>query len=295
MIEGIFDTANNKERVMDISIRNMSRQDMDTAVEWAAIEGWNPGMHDAEIFYNFDPDGFFMAYIGDKPVGAISAVTYGYTYGFIGFFIVLPEYRGHRAGIELGRTGMERLWDRNVGIDGVENKIKTYGQYGFKIAYNNVRFEGVASLEHFAGREVLDARDVPLGKIAAYDAKYFSLPREKFLARWIIQPEGAACCVEHDGNITGFGVMRPCRNGYKIGPLFADNERSAEEIFLSLVSKLKPGTPYYLDIPAVNRHALALVHKHNMNPVFKTARMYNREIPDIPVEGIYGVTSFELG
>ena len=32
-----------------------------------------------------------------------------------------------------------------------------------------------------------------------------------------------------------------------------------------------------------------------MHPVFETARMYNKEAPPLPLEKIYGITTFELG
>jgi len=35
----------------------MSRQELDLAVDWAAAEGWNPGLHDANCFYAIDPTG----------------------------------------------------------------------------------------------------------------------------------------------------------------------------------------------------------------------------------------------
>ena len=47
----------------DINIRRMTREELDRLVEWAAREGWNPGLGDAEVFWNSDPDGFVAAEI----------------------------------------------------------------------------------------------------------------------------------------------------------------------------------------------------------------------------------------
>jgi len=44
-----------------------------------------------------------------------------------------------------------------------------------------------------------------------------------------------------------------------------------------------------------NTHALALVERHGMRPVFETARMYRVKAPDIGLCRTYGITSFELG
>ena len=42
----------------DMNIRLMTRDELDTLVDWAACEGWNPGLDDAEVFWATDPEGF---------------------------------------------------------------------------------------------------------------------------------------------------------------------------------------------------------------------------------------------
>lgn len=81
----------------------MTRPELDLAMEWAAAEGWNPGLRDADSFYQADPEGFILALLDGRPAGSVSAVRYGQDFGFIGLFIVKPEYRGGRLGIALGR------------------------------------------------------------------------------------------------------------------------------------------------------------------------------------------------
>src|ERR671932_468743 len=61
----------------DLVIRAMSRRELDIAIDWAAREGWNPGLSDAECFYGADPDGFLMAFHDAEPVATISVVRYG--------------------------------------------------------------------------------------------------------------------------------------------------------------------------------------------------------------------------
>jgi peptidoglycan/xylan/chitin deacetylase (PgdA/CDA1 family) len=41
--------------------------------------------------------------------------------------------------------------------------------------------------------------------------------------------------------------------------------------------------------------ALALAQRHGMQPVYETARMYTGPDPDIDLQTVFGVTSFELG
>ena len=98
-----------------------------------------------------------------------------------------------------------------------------------------------------------------------------------------------------DGSLSGYGVIRTCRNGYKIGPLFADTQELAGSLFLALKSKVKPTDAIFLDTPEINQSALALAESHNMKVSFETARMYTGELPVMPLNRIFGVTSFEIG
>ena len=46
----------------------MTQQEVATAIEWAAAEGWNPGLHDAACFYAADPSGFLVGLLEDEPI-----------------------------------------------------------------------------------------------------------------------------------------------------------------------------------------------------------------------------------
>jgi hypothetical protein len=88
--------------------------------------------------------------------------------------------------------------------------------------------------------------------------------------------------------------MRPCQTGHKIGPLFAANASVAEQLLVAFASRV-PGEPIFLDVPEINRDALALVARHGMKEVFGCARMVLGPIPKLPDAEIFGVTTFELG
>ncbi len=71
----------------------------------------------------------------------------------------------------------------------------------------------------------------------------------------------------------GFGVIRACLEGLKIGPLYAETERIAEELLIALAATAR-GDTIYLDVPAPNTAAIRLAERHGMKPIFETARMY---------------------
>jgi len=49
------------------------------------------------------------------------------------------------------------------------------------------------------------------------------------------------------------------------------------------------------DEPAVNRDAVKFAESVGLAPAFETARMYTGAIPELTVERVFGVTTFELG
>ena len=92
----------------------------------------------------------------------------------------------------------------------------------------------------------------------------------------------------------GYGVLRACREGFKIGPLFADDEETAERLFAGLIARA-PGARVFLDTPEANPAAVALAARHAMAPAFETARMYRNGAPRMRLDRCFGVTTFELG
>jgi hypothetical protein len=48
-------------------------------------------------------------------------------------------------------------------------------------------------------------------------------------------------------------------------------------------------------VPEPNAAAITMARDAGMAPAFETARMYAGQAPKLPIEQIYGITSFELG
>ncbi len=92
----------------------------------------------------------------------------------------------------------------------------------------------------------------------------------------------------------GYGVVRRCQEGCKIGPLFADDAHAATNLFNHL-SDFAAGGPLFIDVPENNPAAFELVRHFRMVEVFGCARMYLGPPPDLAHHLIFGVTTFELG
>ncbi|MEM6645699.1 MAG: GNAT family N-acetyltransferase [Bacteroidota bacterium] len=273
----------------------MTPSDVALAVDWAAAEGWNPGLHDASLYPLADPAGFLIGYLGATPVATISVVRYGDGFGFLGFYIVAPEHRGRGYGLQIWNAGMDYLKGCNVGLDGVVDQQANYRKSGFTLAYSNIRYAGGTTPALPEHADLVDVAEIPFEAIQAYDRAFFPAARDAFLQAWIAQPNSHGYGVMRDKRLRGYGVVRTCRVGHKIGPLYADDAEVAEVLFQALASTTDPADPVYLDVPSTNPAAVRLAERCGMTPAFETARMYTGAAPEIPLSRLYGVTSFEIG
>ncbi len=277
------------------SIRQMGRTEMSRALDWAAAEGWNPGNHDADCFYAADPNGFLLGLLDDEPVAMVSAVAYGDSYGFMGFYIVKPEVRNRSFGVQLWDAGLKYLENRNIGLDSVRPDLVSHRKPEFKHAYVNFRFKWIKDEQRVATPEVIQLSEVPFAEVSAYDFEVFGFAREDFLRCWISRPHTVALGIMKDRKLSAYGVIRECREGFKIGPLFADNKEAATSLFQALTRHVEIGVPVFLDTPVRNSDSVELAQSYGMTEVFRTTRMYNRGEPSLPLEKWFGVSTFELG
>lgn len=284
----------------ELDVRQATAEEFAVAIEWAAGEGWNPGLDDLGAFLAADIGGFLLGYLDSEPVAAISVVQYGNSFGFLGFYIVQPAHRGQGLGLEIWDQGMARLSGRTVGLDGVVEQQENYRKSGFVLADQNIRFSGklpaAAKDDGPALVRALRSSDVP--HVVSYDRPFFPDDRSGFVENWIAPAStGTRQCVvaEMDGNLVGYGVIRACRNGHKVGPLFANDPAVAEQVFSALASIVPETSDIILDVPASNREAINLATRRGLKPTFETARMYRGVQPDLPIDRTFGITTFELG
>ncbi|MFD1694051.1 GNAT family N-acetyltransferase [Roseibium aestuarii] len=279
-----------------MKIRTATPEDVDLLVSWAAREGWNPGSDDGAAFLAADPEGFLVGCLEAEPVTGISAVRYGDDFGFIGFYICAPDHRGQGHGRALWTAAMDRLGNRTVGLDGVVDQQDNYRKSGFTLTHRNIRQSGLSTVDAPADPRLTLAGKGMLPALRAMDRQFFGFDRTAFLEAWLdpMADTRKSFAVVEDGTLQGFGTIRQCEDGYKIGPLFAQTPEVADLLFRALAGQVK-GQTVILDTPEPNAAALALAERHDLSPVFETARMYRGQAPDLPLARIFGITTFELG
>jgi hypothetical protein len=281
-----------------LAIRAMTPADLDTAIGWAAAEGWSPGAGDATAFRTADPEGFLIGTLDGEPVACMSVVNYGDRFAFLGLYICRPEFRGSGYGWALWQAGIAHAGQRTIGLDGVVAQQANYAKSGFALAHRTIRYGGVVATMETTNPHMVELRgDRPrgfAGAIVYYDRAFFPGPRDAFVRAWISPPHRRTVAWVEDNTIRGYGCIRACGDLYKIGPLFAETEEIADRLFDTLASRLGDAT-IYLDVPEPNSAAGALAKRHGLAPIFETARMYRGEAPALPLDRIFGVTTLELG
>ncbi len=278
---------------MSFAIRVMTRDDLQRTLGWAREEGWNPGLDDAAVFHAADPTGFLMGYLDGEPVSSISVVKYGETFAFLGLYIVRPEYRGRGLGKATWDAGMASAGGRTIGLDGVVAQQDNYARSGFSLAHRSARWGGTLNGDVAGPSSVRPIEESDIPAVLAYDAGIFPSARDTFLKAWLGSSARRTEGLFENGLLRGYGTVRRCVDGSKIGPLFADTAAVAD----ALIAKLAVAAPgkVFIDIPEPNMGAIAIARRLGFTPAFETARMYRGRAPSLPVQRIFGITSLELG
>lgn len=298
---------------MIMRVRPATQDEFEVAVDWAAVEGWNPGLDDLDAFFAADPNGFLMGFEDGEPVSSISVVRYGDNFGFLGFYIVKPEWRGRGAGMATWQAGMAYLNGRTVGLDGVLAQQSNYTKSGFVMAGRNVRYQGLrrADISQSTSATKSPATALPstasdvrpvapsdFSALVQYDRAFFADDRTPFLERWCLPPietQRWSYVASAGQDVIGYITIRACRTGYKIGPLFANDVDLARHLFQVAVQTCDVGASLILDVPEANIAATTLATDLGLSPVFETARMYRGAAPNLLMNKTFGLTSFELG
>lgn len=274
------------------TFRTATLSELSLILSWAADEGWNPGLNDAEAFFAADPTGFFVAVDGqDEPIASISVVNHTADFAFLGLYIVRKEFRGRGIGLGLWRHALRHAGSRTVGLDGVEAQQENYRASGFAYSGATTRFTG--RLTERLGRDIhiVDPQDIPT--LIQMEAAASGVSKPNYSRPWFAGSRNRTTFVKRNqSTIIGFCTIRICQSGAKIGPLVAADMDVARELIAHAATGI--GGPISMDVPDRSISLIELCQKMGWQPGFQTARMYKGEF-DASGHRCFAVTSLELG
>ena len=141
--------------------------------------------------------------------------------------------------------------------------------------------------------------EVDLQALFKYDAEVFGVERHAFLTKWFRIPgKHGRVAINSEGSIVGYIVARPLlvKEGYKIGPLFADSEPIAEKLLKAVLEELLQEEPVpVVCIDALTKKAKEMGEKLQGKKSFEMVYMVMYDLPDACFDKWFGMTTLELG
>ena len=278
----------------------MTQVEAKRLVDWAESEGWNPGTHDAETLWKADQDAFLAMVVDEKLAGGGAIFRHSSSFGFMGLFIMTPEFRGQGLRRQLWVERRDRLRERLgekgvVGLDGVDAMLPFYARGGFEPAYRHCRFSLDVSGRSFeANRKVRKIDHEIQRELLSFDQGCFPGERSSYVSAWLQQPEALLLGSFEGDLLNGYSVLRPCRSGWKVGPLYANGADAARALLQECCRLSSHGT-VSIDVPENNVEGWKLCESLGMEQVFQCTRMYLGNAPDLHHDRIFGITCLEAG
>jgi hypothetical protein len=183
----------------------------------------------------------------------------------------------------------------------VETQISFYRYNQFKTQHKNLRWTiksiNMANEPNFEPCLRIDKNLI--NGIIAYDKNIFAAPRESILNDLVNYPNIQGVYSSDGHHINGYGVIRPCINGFRIGPLYADESSIAERLIRSLLI-FAQNKSVIIDVPDLNIKSQILLHELGgvRDERYDTIAMVRGELPPHYTDNIdknFGIFSLEIG
>jgi len=154
---------------MDINwgIRQAEESEVELYLEWADNEGWIFSDEITRGYYKEFPRGWFLCELNNETsnsngkkavIGLLFCTKYRSNIGFVGYFMMDPEYRGQGYGEKIFQDVLQNyLFAENsgdpqakaVGLFAMESAVPFYIRHGFKTKETAIRFKGSIADELF--------------------------------------------------------------------------------------------------------------------------------------------------
>lgn len=280
---------------MATEIERLTETGVGMLLDWAAAEGWNPGLDDAEPFHAADPEGFLLLRRDDGPAAAVSVVRHDDSSSFLGLFICAPEFRGQGLGAEVFEAGLAHAEGRSVGLDAVPAQVDRYAAMGFQPSFGSRRWSGDVPPDWGAGR-TRSPDAAQRDRMAAADQRLEGYGRAAFLSSWWSDAPGRRTLIllDRDGAVEGHATVRLCREGLKVGPLDARTVAAARGLLGDCAAAF--GTSrVFIDIPDDADALRRMLEGSGFVPAFATTRMWKGDAPLRVAAPLRATATLELG
>jgi predicted GNAT family N-acyltransferase len=210
-------------------VKVMRQQDFAFAVKLANTMNWNMEEQDFQFNLALEPEGCFVLFDGEEPVGVASCISFGKV-GWFGNLIVKEEIRGRGGAKLLLQHSIDYLHKKGVetiGLYAYQHLKGFYGRFGFKpeedfSVYNNPNAQVKAVTEP----STLQCRD--FSALNKLDTQYFGADRKRLLEA-INQQKNSLChAVLSNGQAEGYVLAKVSQKMAEVGPLICKPDRTSQ-------------------------------------------------------------------
>jgi predicted N-acetyltransferase YhbS len=223
------------ELKLPVVLREMTRDDINAAIELSREQAWPYRPEDWELFLEMGEG--LVATLDDRVVGTILAWRFGKNYATIGAVIVTNRIQRLGIGRQLMQAMLSRLEGYNVVLNATAEGLPLYEKLGF-VAYGEVRqHQGPAPIMPLAAL-IPGERVRPLGgsdlEITALWSKASGMDRT---AMFKPLSKGNKCVVlTRDHEPVGFALLRRFGRGSAIAPIVAPDLTGAKALITHWLS-----------------------------------------------------------
>ena len=237
----------------------------------------------------------------------MSAVKYSNEYAFVAYYMVDEPYRGGGYGLAMTKTVLGSLPKGcNFGANTLEENATKYVDFlGLKSYWSIHRMAFLAhqatlslsDMSHPTGITIKPACELPFHNMLDYDTSVHVYACLTFLKKWISAPNCFSyAAINNNGTVVGYTVVRTTlrqKDGWIIGPLFADNSQIARCVYQAVFDKVSKEDPLGIDVP--NGNALHVAKELPSKEIRRFVRLYNKGVPPkFPLWKVFGSTSSHI-
>jgi GNAT superfamily N-acetyltransferase len=264
-----------------MTVEPFRKEDVPRFLRLAAAENWVAEPWEFDFLLSSFPAGCFSARDeAGAAVGFVTSLRHEVS-GWIGNLIVDQRHRGRGIGEALFLGALGNL--RDVGA---ETFWLTASKMG-KALYERHGFGCVDTIIRWTGRVGEQACPAHAAK-GVWDAALDQLG-------WGDRRTGLLAATARRGTVLAgdgaFAAIQPCGQAVQIGPFSALSPDRAACLLDEALNSLPAGTTVYIDTPACNRGAVALLQERDFINHGTNVLMYAGVKPDYRPEYVYGLAT----
>ncbi|HJW65612.1 MAG TPA: GNAT family N-acetyltransferase [Candidatus Bathyarchaeia archaeon] len=271
----------------------MKPKDFPFAVQLANTMDWNMAESDFEFITKLEPDGCFVLFQAEEPLGIATCVSYGKT-GWFGNLVVKEEHRKEGAGTSLVKHAIEYLQRKGVetvGLYAYSHLVRFYEKVGFKPHDDFVVLNGKPSLSK-PKRASREAGKNDIAALIDFDKRCFGWERKRLL-KSILFEKGNLCYFSvKKSEVEGFVAAKVYEKMAEMGPLVCREEDVAADLVKNMLSRLR-NLDVYVYAPENGKAIITTLLDAGLKANFLVTRMF---LGPVNVQGcIYLPESLERG